>query len=353
MLGRKRNAALCSAMALFTSILALCGGPSAYARNQWDINHGASNPPIDPRFVPGAPLSGYVPQFDPSFWKGQLASRVPAGTVLTTILEDDLSSAKNQQGDVFTLTLEDGFAVNGKMLIPPKSKIIGTVIAAASAKSLRNGTPGNLQVSLQSLIFPDGSHTQIFGFVDSNPSSHQKKARQVQNMGHSFSDYGQSLAGMGFSLVSGIGFMHNIKNRGLDFEVNRGESIPVRLSRSLEIPQQQQQRNNMIAQPPGPPGVGGDSSSMAYPQGAGGPYQGINNAVPGLVDPQGPVNLPPQALQPQYIPQQQPQPPPAPPGWVPMAQAPKFQQNLVPGNPNAMFQQPVNPQSLNDLPDPF
>jgi hypothetical protein len=323
---------LCGALLLGTGT----GMPEAAARNQWDINHGASNPPVDPRFLPGGQFSGFVkaPQIQgkPDFWKAQLANRIPAGTVLTAILETDLSSKKNKAGDPFTMTLEDGFTANGQYLIPPKSKIVGCVLNATPAKTLRHGHPGRMQVSLQSLVFPDGSHVPIYAFIDGNPSAKHKAPPKVRNLGQNFADYGQSLSAMAFSFVSGPGFMQNIKNRGLDFVIDSGEAIPIRLSRSLDIPPP---RETMVSQPPPGMNTGSDSSRYPYPQTTGMP----NGAVPGLVDPQGPVYVPP------------------PPNRTPPAQAPVTApgaaQSAPEPDPNAIFNQPIKPQSLNDLPDPF
>lgn len=296
----------------------------ALARDQWSINHGGNNPPVDPRFMPGGSMSGFVPQVTPDFWKGQLANRIPAGTVLTAILEDDLSSAKNKAGDTFALTLDDGFSMNGKVLIPPKSKIVGTVTGAVSAKRQRNGAPGNIEVSLQTLVFPDGSHYPLVGFIDGNPASKAKKPPKVQHAGVAISDYGQALAGMAMSFVSGPGFMMKRLHGGTEFMLDKGDALPIRLTRNIDI--NPNRGSTLIAQPP---------AGMA----------GGGGAVPGLIDPQGPVQVP---------------------GFVPVGAGgapntvPTYGANAMPpfapattnGDPNAVFHQPIAPQ-LNDMPDPF
>ena len=131
---RTQIAALLAAWLLTTQV-------GAQARNVWDINHGMSNPPP----APGAEWhKPPVNKFDPNFWKGQMGGgSIPAGTVLTAILEHDISSSKSKPGDVFTLTLQDGFSLNGNVLIPPNSKIVGSVNRATPAKNLRGGMPGS------------------------------------------------------------------------------------------------------------------------------------------------------------------------------------------------------------------
>lgn len=293
---------LCAFLCLVTMVLAL---PS-FARDQWSINHGGTNPPIDPRFAPGGSMSGYVPSFSGSdFWKGQLANRVPIGTVFTAILEDDVSSAKNKVGDTFALTLDDGFSNGGRYLIPPKSKILATVMNCRSAKMQRNGRPGNMEVSLQTLVFPDGTHYPISAIIDGNPCHKHDKPPKSRNLGVSIADYGQSVAGMAMSFVTGPGFMMKKLNKGLEFEMDKGDAIPIRLTRSLEI---------------------------TAPQGnvAAGPVQ-----IPGFV----PTS-------------QLPMPPGSVPAVAPQMMAPQTAPPVA-ADPNAVFNTPVQQQSVSGFPDPF
>src|SRR5262249_12508566 len=71
---------------------------------------GMPTPPPNPMLK----QLGMVPKFGPDFWQKMLYDRVNSGTILTGILQQDLSSAKNKAGDVFSILLEDGFNQNGK-----------------------------------------------------------------------------------------------------------------------------------------------------------------------------------------------------------------------------------------------
>lgn len=312
-------------------VMVSMGAPGAWARDQWSTNHGANNPPVDPRFMPGGQFSGYVPKVAGNdFWKGQLANTIPAGTVFTAILEDDLSSAKNKPGDTFALTLDDGFSMNGKVLVPPKSKILGTVTAATSARMQRKlGTPGNLEISLQTLILPDGSHYPFAGFIDGNPNAKAKKPPKMRNAGVAISDYGESLAGMAMSFVSGPGYMMKKLNRGLDFTLDAGDALPIRLTRGLELNAQAHPQSQLAATP-----YAAHSSQQA--------------ATVAGINPQGPVQLP---------------------GFVPMGangapnMVPSYTSTQMPplapvttgGDPNLIFNQPagIGGNALNQIPDPF
>ena len=199
-------------------------------REQYQMNHPPTPPPQG--LVAN---SGLVPKFTPDFWKGQLQRRVPAGAVLSGILEDDLSSAKSKAHDIFAIGLEDGFALNGEEVIPAGSKIVGTVLSVTSAKELRHGHPGKLEVSLKTLVLPDGRHIPFCGFIDSNPNHLSQNEPHKRYPGKSMAEYGQSLGAFFGSFTSGIGLALNRRQRGQEFKLQKGEVLPVRLSRSLDM----------------------------------------------------------------------------------------------------------------------
>jgi hypothetical protein len=331
--GRVQILSFASALAVSLA-LGLPGGTApAQAREQHQMNHPAGQPPPVP--AGGANPFGLVPKFTPDFWKAQLANRVPAGTVLSGILENDLSSGKNKTGDIFAVKLQDGFVVNGVEVIPRNSKIIGHVSAAIPARSLRHGHPGKLTVSLQTLVTPDGRSVPFHGFIDQNPNHLSKQEPPKRHAGHHFSDFGQSVASFAGSFTSGIGVVLNKRHRGLDFGLDKGEVLPIRLNRSLAMPAAASAAAPAVpglaagAAPvaPGLPAVAGQPAStpigMPAAQNQAAPNRQL---VPGLVGPD----------------------PDAPPVVnTPAAPAPTVE------DPNAIFQQSLRPRPLADMPDPF
>lgn len=290
-------------LSILSLLIILTQSQATQARNQWDINHGASNPPVDPRFNTGGNMSGQVPAFHPSFWQGNhpsLGNQIQTGTVLTAILENDLHSGKNANGDSFALTIEDGFATNGNILIPPKSKIIGTVTSTSPAKYSKHGAPGQINISLQSLVFPDGVTVPFHGFIDGNPNHLPKKSPKHRNHGQDLRDFGQSVSSMFGSFTSGFNFVHARRNRGVDFVLEKGEAIPVRLTRALQIPQSEVKPIAAQPMPGNVPGLSPAAASMTSP----GP--GSPQPVPGL------AGMPSAAPNPGYL-NQPVQPPALPP----------------------------------------
>ena len=277
--------------------------------NNW-VNNSAHPATVDPRFLPGGKLSGMVPKFTPDFFSpiSNNKATIPAGTIFSAILEDNLSSSKNKMGDTFALRLQDGFIFEGKTVIPPNSKIIGSVNQAIPSRTLKSGQPGKLDISLQSLVLPDGSHMPIYAFIDSNPNQTPRPPKR-HHLGYFVKDNLDSLAMSATSLVIGRGFMMSRMQRGCDFTLDKGEALPVRLTHALQV--------TMVPATVTRPAT--EAGVVPNPP-----------KVPGLVDPTGPVQIP---------------------GLVPV-------QNGQQGMPddNSIFETPVQSQSrqpLDNIPDPF
>lgn len=226
---------------LTLGLLLLSVGPcaSASARNQWEINHPGQPLPSAPLpAASGIPGRNALTQ---EFWAGNhpsLSNRIQAGVILTTVLEHEISSGTSKVGDTFALRLDDGYARNGLQIIPAGSRIIGSVIGVTPARDLRGGHAGQLQVSLQTLVMPDGvTHVPFHGFIDSNPNHAFKSPPQQRNLGNDVRDYGQQVSGMMGSFTSGLGTTQRRRHQGLDFELDNGDLVPVRLNQTLIVPE--------------------------------------------------------------------------------------------------------------------
>ncbi len=293
---------------------ALC--PWAAAREQWQIPRSGPAPtgPIMPGGGVASPESlGLVPKVNGDFWKQMASKRIPAGTVFSTILQEDLSSRESHPGDVFQLELQDGYALAGYMVIPSHSRILGAVTTVVPANKLQHGAPGRMDISLQSLVFPDGRSVPISAFVAHNPAQDPKKEANTQQAGSSLKNYGSMFGSFFGSFGRGIGSINRNWNQGLDFELKKGEMLPVRLTRSLDMPDLSQPAN--LTQGSGPP------------------------SAPGLVGPD-PDAPPVRSLT----------PPMPPPGFAP---SPGLLTVPGGGAPNAVFNQAARSVPWAGMPDPF
>lgn len=315
---------LLSKICIIASPILLFADP-ALSRSQWEIQHPTLPPaaqPDSPGQMPGELHKSYPPQFQKpgmvrNFWQGQMpgfSNRLQPGIMLTGVLEDEISSGKSKVGDLFALNLEDGFVQNGMQVIPKGSKIVGAITHVVPAKKQRVGHPGSLQVSMQSVVFPDGSHIPFAGFIAINPNHGVKEAPRKRNLGFDVRDTGHHIAGMMGSFTNGVGFIHARQQRGNDFYLDKGELVPVRLNKTLVIPEYlvrpvETAQMSQQGQPASLPGLSPNLPALPPP------------SVPGLSDPAPATSAVPGLL------------PDADPFAVPLT------------NPAA--------KSLGDLPEPF
>jgi len=223
-------------------------------------------------------------------------SRIGAGSVLTGVLGDDISSKKSLSGDLFSIVIVDGYSQNGVELVPRGSRIIGkVVVAAAAAVQRQRGASGNVEVGLTTLVFPDGRSTPFTGFIDRNPAHDMKKAPIVRGSGLSLSDYKSSVGSMVNSMTFGLTRRSSRAYRGKDLLLEEGDVVPVRLTRSIDLTKMTPPTappNAPLANPfavgpmPGLLGAPGVSASNNYGQ------YGQSKTHPGFSQPLLPKELP-------------------------------------------------------------
>lgn len=172
----------------------------------------------------------------PDVLKQILSTRIAAGTVLTGVLADDLSSSKSLPQDLFSIVLPDGYFANGVEVIPPNSRIVGTVVSVAPARTMRGvSTPGNLQVGLTTLVFPDGRSCKFSGYLDRNPAHDLAQPPQLRSSSMNFSDYKRDLSSFMNSVTAGIGIRPTFRYRGPEFNLKAGTMVPVRLNATVDV----------------------------------------------------------------------------------------------------------------------
>lgn len=334
----------CRILAAFAVLALFFAGTKGNCREQWAMTHPQGTPPTAPVSMGTNYLGNVNPKsmsldgpesFTPEFWQGQhVLDRVPAGTVLTGVMDDTLSSAKNKVGDIFSITLADGFvAANNNELIPKGSRIVGKVLNVTPSVTQNNGNPGRIQISLQSLVLPDGTNIPFFGFIARNHNMEQNEPPPVKQKGYGASDVPGSFMGWMGSVPLGMGgyslgkgaYMRSM-NQGNDYLLEQGEVVPIRLNRTLVVPE--------IA------AVAQDAANGHIPYGQ-----------PILV-PYGQPEPIPQGQQPVHHIQGQ---PPMPYGNQPTNKKRSYMSSGVPGLMAPAPTQPmtVKPQMMSDLNDPF
>ncbi len=210
-------------------------------------NNGDTNNPVANSY--NNPFASFnAPQYKSDFWTKtpilpgvQSGNVISAGTVLTGILQEDISSKKSKAGDVFSIMLIDDYKVNNQILIPKNSSFVGSVVSAAPAKKGLNGTPGSLQVSLQTLVSPDGTSIPVNAFIDYDPNQHQKTDIK-KSRGVPVGEWAKSIEYSIYYAVGGIGSRLGVPvlykgqtGSGAEFSLTQGELLPVRLSQPLDV----------------------------------------------------------------------------------------------------------------------
>ncbi len=266
-----------------------------------DSNQGSH--PITPRNMGTGSIGANI-------WNNAGSTRVPIGTLLSGTLEDDLSSGKNKRGDVFSIRLEDGYFKNNIEVVPRHSRIVGSVINVVPSRNSGMGHPGNLQVNLQTIVFPDGSNTPISGFLVHNSNMDETQNPRKANVGSAASYYPKatmSSLGMVGRTLSGrfLGMKPAPRIKGSEFKMGKGEILAVRLNRALDLTHMS------------PPPTGFAPGNLPQPGLASPTVPALNSGQPLL-----PVPRPAPGLNPAI-------------------------------NPNQIFESPVGPKPGLNIPDPF
>jgi len=103
---------------------------------------------------------------------------VPAGTLLTVELEQELSSATNLAGDEFAVRIVEPVAVDGRDVIGPGSTVLGRVVEAVPSKKI--GGTARLQLEFVDLVTASGDRLPIAAsFVQQAKGQTKKDAATI------------------------------------------------------------------------------------------------------------------------------------------------------------------------------
>jgi hypothetical protein len=194
--------------------------------------------------LPGGTQAGgnhVHPQGQNEMVQRMLATRIPAGTVLRGVLSEDISSKKSVPGDLFYISLLEGYFLGGREIIPRKSVLVGAIVnVMPAAMHKRTGMPGQVEIGLTTLEFPDGRRIAFTGNIERNPAHVLKLPPKVKGAGMSMADYGKEVGSMVTNLGTGFGFVMARRNRGKDLLLEKGELLEVRVTKGLDLTQMSQ-----------------------------------------------------------------------------------------------------------------
>lgn len=223
--------------------------PSNYPGSENQINNPNFNNSFNSNFSqPNTGGNSYGSlEYNPlaNFWnniKTPNKNQIPENTILTGVLQEDISSKKSKPGDVFSIMLPENYTIDDRIMVPQYSKFVGTVVSVCPAKQARYGSPGTLQISIQSLVAPDGTSVPVTASIEYNPN----QAPKLDTKKSSFIPVGQfgktlaySVLYLGGSTTGRMGFPFLLGRTGTgggkDFSLSQGELIPLKLTQPVDV----------------------------------------------------------------------------------------------------------------------
>jgi len=130
---------------------------------------------------------------------------IPEGTPIVVRMLDSLSSAKNRGGDRFEATLADPLVVDGWVVAPRDSRVIGRVVAAEAGGHLQ--TPAELSITLSAIQIGGQTYDLRTSTISRSGRSHAKRnAEFIGGMAAGGALLGALVGhGKGAALGAGIG----------------------------------------------------------------------------------------------------------------------------------------------------
>jgi hypothetical protein len=165
---------------------------------------------------------------------------VPAGTVLTVTIDQNVSTKTNASGDRFAASLAESVTVDGKRVLPRGTKAIGTVVQAEEAGHLKGGAI--LALSLDSLTVHGKKHAIETSLFEESGKGRGKRTAVGAGGGAAVGAIVGALAGGGKGAAIGAVAGGGAGTAGAAFTGKRDITVPAetrlhfKLTKALTIP---------------------------------------------------------------------------------------------------------------------
>ena len=175
----------------------------------------------------------------PPLLKGHV-SKVPGGTKLKIILETPIDEVTSMIDDEITARTAENIEVDGKIIIPAGSTVVGKISEISLAKRLHKA--GNLRIEFKNLTMPDGRQVPILASVLTHSGlikgKYTKKTALIAGatlLGPAAAGFGAGLAAEGSLVGAGIGaVVGTLAGVGL-FAFQRGNMVDLKSGDELSI----------------------------------------------------------------------------------------------------------------------
>ena len=171
--------------------------------------------------------------------KGHI-SKIPGGTKLKIILETPVDEITSMVDDEITARTAENIEINGKVVIPAGSTVIGKISEINLAKRLHKA--GSVRIEFKNLTMPDGRQVPILASVLTHSGlikgKYTKKAAFIASgtiLGPAAAGFGAGLAAEGSLVGAGIGAgLGTLAGLGL-FAFQRGNMVDLQSGDELSI----------------------------------------------------------------------------------------------------------------------
>lgn len=217
-----------------------------------------------PGVIAQSPSDTTAPAGSPAPVSAEKAYTIPAGTRILLSLKHEVSSRTSQSGDPVYLVCEFPVVQDGAVVIPAGMYVRGVIDRIQRPGKVKGRA--ELQMHLNSMIFPNGVEINLNGALDNVPGSPGAKvkgaegtveqagskgrdARTIANdtgegaavgglVGSVASDAGKGV-GIGAGAGAAVGVLTTLLTRGNDISFPQGTTLEWSLTRTLVIQQSQ------------------------------------------------------------------------------------------------------------------
>jgi hypothetical protein len=181
---------------------------------------------------------------------------VPAGTTMKANVTTSLSSAYLQTGQGVTLSLNEDFYYNNKLIAPAGSMVSGTVVEASKAK--RGSMNGKLCIRFNTVTTPYGTQFPISAVISTDDSSGVLVGGTKMDVAKEYAKdvaagsavgalsglvFGSLASGdklgrgvaLGTAVGAGGGMAKSLWDKGSDVEIPAGASINLTLTQPMSV----------------------------------------------------------------------------------------------------------------------
>lgn len=161
---------------------------------------------------------------------------VPAGTTVTVVLQEALSSATSRAGQTVAFEVSEPVASGERVLLPEGAIFTGSVVLAEKAE--RPQKPGKLEVDIDRLAVRGVERDVSAEFVAKGKGSHEDDARDI-GIGAAIGAIVGAIAEGGEGAIAGIvlgGGGVFLATKGEDVELPAGTQLTIELTESVQVP---------------------------------------------------------------------------------------------------------------------